>query len=362
MAQQPDGVRREADLHGVTPTLPRPAAPPAPDEFVPALHFVLIAVVLYLLQPVWASLALSVLRDTGFYVWYYGLEFVGVAFGEKGPAQQAAQTRLQLWAIAAAFPFWLGSAALLIGRLPAAYRRDMGVSRGRLTRRDDSGVAKWFVVAPAAVAANVLLGVAAWLVIAPLSFGVNYLVGQLHSRYVEVRVEEHPFTAAAQAGPLRPAEWALLAFGVLVSAPLWEELFFRGALLALCRKVRFGGHAAMLLALVAALVLRRQQLLDAAHDGGASLWLAAAPALFVLATVPLYAAVCWSSRTGAGPVVFGTAMFFAAVHSFAWPTPVALFVLGLGLGWLAVWTRSLIAPVVVHSLFNGVSFLLLFYQ
>ena len=71
--------------------------------------------------------------------------------------------------------------------------------------------------------------------------------------------------------------------------------------------------------------------------------------------------MCWSSRTGVGPVVFGTALFFAAVHSNVWPTPVALFLLGLGLGWLAVWTRSLIAPVVVHSLFNGVSFLLLFY-
>src|SRR5262249_48482650 len=186
------------------------------------------------------------------------------------------------------------------------YRDAVSVALGRSGRRDDSAGAKGFV---AAVAANVLLGVAAWLVIAPVAFGVNYLLGWLHTHYLEFTPEEHPLTAAAKASSLRPAEWVLLAFQVMVSAPLWEELFFRGALLALCRKLRFGGHAAMLLALVAALVLRRQQLLGAAHNGGAPL-LAGAPALFVLAMAPLYAAVCWYSRTDAGPVVFATALFF----------------------------------------------------
>jgi membrane protease YdiL (CAAX protease family) len=356
MAQQPEGFRREADAHGVTPALPEPAAPPAPDEFIQAVLFFCLAVAVYLLQPVSVVLALSALRDLGFYAWYYTPEFVAVAFGAKGPAQQESLTRLQLWASAAAFPLWFGSAALL-AFLPAAYRHAMSVSLGRFARRDDSVSAKGFV---AAVAANVLLGVAAWLAIAPVSFGVNYLLGWLHTHYLELTPEEHPLTAAAKASSLRPTEWVLLAFQVMVSAPLWEELFFRGALLALCRKLRFGGHAAMLLALVAALVLRRQQLLDAADDG-TRLLLAAVPALFVLAMAPLYAAVCWYSRTDAGPAVFGTALFFAAVHSFAWPTPVALFILGLGLGWLAVRTRSLIAPVVVHSLFNGVSYLLLFF-
>jgi membrane protease YdiL (CAAX protease family) len=59
------------------------------------------------------------------------------------------------------------------------------------------------------------------------------------------------------------------------------------------------------------------------------------------------------------PAVFATALLFGATHSFAWPTPIALFVLGLGLGYLAVRTRSLVAPVVVHCLFNAVSFVIL---
>src|SRR5260370_10537688 len=151
MAQQPDDVRREAALHGVRPALPQPDAPPrAPDEFNQAAHFVFLAVVLYLLQPVWTSLALSALRDSGFYAWYYGPGLVAAAVGPASPAQQVAHTRLQLWALAAGFPFWLASAVLLIRLLPAAYRRDLGVSLGRY---------------PGAPGANVLLGVAASLLI-----------------------------------------------------------------------------------------------------------------------------------------------------------------------------------------------------
>jgi hypothetical protein len=108
------------------------------------------------------------------------------------------------------------------------------------------------------------------------------------------------------------------------------------------------------------------------------------PVLFILAMVPVYLVVWWRSapskaiappvnypdiepsdasqlRYSNAPAVFATALLFGAVHSFAWPTPVALFVLGLVLGYLALRTRSLVAPVILHSLFNGVSFVLLFY-
>ena len=56
--------------------------------------------------------------------------------------------------------------------------------------------------------------------------------------------------------------------------------------------------------------------------------------------------------------IVGTSMFFALVHG-AWPTPIALFFLGLVLGWLAYRTQSLVPAIVVHGLFNLVSFLAL---
>jgi membrane protease YdiL (CAAX protease family) len=55
--------------------------------------------------------------------------------------------------------------------------------------------------------------------------------------------------------------------------------------------------------------------------------------------------------------VYASAALFAVVHSEVWPTPLPLFILGLGLGWLAVRTRGVLAPAIVHGLFNAVSVL-----
>jgi membrane protease YdiL (CAAX protease family) len=53
--------------------------------------------------------------------------------------------------------------------------------------------------------------------------------------------------------------------------------------------------------------------------------------------------------------LYATALLFAAFHASVWPTPVPLFVLGLGLGWLAWRTQSLTGPFFVHALFNAVA-------
>ena len=53
--------------------------------------------------------------------------------------------------------------------------------------------------------------------------------------------------------------------------------------------------------------------------------------------------------------VYVSAAFFGLVHSGVWPSPIPLFFLGLGLGWLAVRTRGVLVPIVVHGLFNAVS-------
>jgi membrane protease YdiL (CAAX protease family) len=57
--------------------------------------------------------------------------------------------------------------------------------------------------------------------------------------------------------------------------------------------------------------------------------------------------------------VWSSAALFAAAHSVVWPSPVALFVLGLGLGYLTARTRSWAASAVCHILFNTTSFVYL---
>ena len=55
--------------------------------------------------------------------------------------------------------------------------------------------------------------------------------------------------------------------------------------------------------------------------------------------------------------LLGSAMFFGAMHSEIWPTPVPLFFLGLALGWVYWRGRSLLSTIVLHALFNAVAFL-----
>jgi membrane protease YdiL (CAAX protease family) len=69
----------------------------------------------------------------------------------------------------------------------------------------------------------------------------------------------------------------------------------------------------------------------------------------------VYLLVVYRSRTPVGPALFGTSALFGAIHSNVWPSPVALFVLALGLGWLAWRTRSLAGPMLLHGLFNGIA-------
>lgn len=110
----------------------------------------------------------------------------------------------------------------------------------------------------------------------------------------------------------------------------------------------------MLGSLVLALVHRWERLPAAWLQGMPALMEAAAPVLFVLALLPPYLLVWWLSRTPVAPAIFGTSLMFACIHS-TWPTPIPLFALALGLGVLARRTRSLVGPIVLHSLFNGVS-------
>ena len=53
--------------------------------------------------------------------------------------------------------------------------------------------------------------------------------------------------------------------------------------------------------------------------------------------------------------VLACSALFAAFHAAVWPSPVPLFALAMGLGYLQARTKSMVGPVVVHLLFNAVS-------
>src|SRR5262249_16941206 len=154
--------------------------------------------------------------------------------------------------------------------------------------------------------------------------------------------------------PPWPELAAMIGLAV-VKAPLVEELLFRGVLQRWLAKSAWNCHLVYALAVAAPAFLNPDPL-------NPRVWWTAA---FVLSILPLYLAFLYIGR--ASPVrnhyqgILVSSILFAAVHGSVLPTPVALFPLGLCLGYLAFRTGSLVAPVTLHALFNAVACLTLLY-
>jgi membrane protease YdiL (CAAX protease family) len=69
-----------------------------------------------------------------------------------------------------------------------------------------------------------------------------------------------------------------------------------------------------------------------------------------------------SARGHAVLSVYGSAMLWAVSHSTNWPAPIALFLFGLGLGYMAYRTQSLLPSMITHSLFNTLATLVLVFS
>jgi membrane protease YdiL (CAAX protease family) len=278
---------------------------------------------LYLVWFIWPLTVSFVLKSVGVEHWYYP---------EDTPKMEL---RFGLWVRTFALPFQAITIPLLFSAFSATRPDQLGLTTRHLGR-------------------NFLAGFASWLILTPLVFGIFTLLRYLYSQSSEHVVEPHPLETLGR-NSLFPAEWVLLIFSALVAAPLLEELTFRGVLQPWLAVRSWGGHVAMLGALMMALRARWEPICTAWQQGSRSLALAATPALLVLALVPIYWFVWWRSRTPLGPALFGTSLLFAYIHAEVWPSPIPLFVLSLGLGTLASRSGSLVGPVVLHSLFNAVS-------
>jgi membrane protease YdiL (CAAX protease family) len=344
-------------------------------------------VVLYLWVFFWPPLARLALSQTGFFAAYYGADAVAIADASAeqrlqqrddlavftGPgsaeiflseARQGLLSRFNLWTLAVAFPFQFASIPLLLFLTSGIRPQQLGLTTRRL-------------------GANMLAGLIAALVLTPVVFCLNYTVEQLVDLVIPGKVQQHPLTLVAQEH-LWPVEWGLLFFMAVIAAPVMEEMVFRGLLqpyfmsnpsqpaeylpgvarllvrLLLLAVGRHGGHLAVAAALALAAAACGRDVWSARSAPLATLMATAAPLIFVAGMVPVYLVVWLKSRTPTMPAIFGTALAFAALHSSVWPTPVALFVLGLGLGVLAWRSQSLAGPIVLHALFNGTNCVVLF--
>lgn len=321
-----------------------------------------VLVVAFLWTFFWPAAAREALAAIGFFRWHYGPE---AALVLSSPAQRQAQktglallagpaaaesfdeplaearqrlgNRFNLWALALAFPFQLATMLAI----PYAVSRTRPQQLGLTTRR---------------LGRNLLAGLITGLLLTPAVLGVFAAVLLLCEHGLPGKVHEHALTVLMRTG-LSGGEWTLLVFAAVVAAPVLEELIFRGLLQPWLGTRPWGGQAGVALALALALAACGTDVLAARHREWTVILDAAAPALFVLAMIPIFLIAFRRHSTQEARAVFGTALAFAALHSSVWPTPIPLFVLGLGLGELARRTGSLVGPIVVHSLFNGLNVL-----
>ena len=302
--------------------------------------------------------ASELLRLSGFFTLLYGPDFFPKAgLKELLPEHHAAITIVSLWSSLVAFPLILLGITAILRTGAEEPRTPLPVSIRRLP-------------------ANLSLGYLGWFLLTPLCFGVFLLVNLLFIQLLHQAPEKHPITQFSLVGGDR--EWVLFGLQVMLVAPILEELLFRGILLPwlIQKPIRNRRHQGVIvphaqrslvifiLSLVIALLSQGGGVAEAFRkQEWETLIQRLCPMLFVLLTGLLLLLLPnqrWLGRKlrirspQQGRAIIASAMFFAAVHP-TWPTPIPLFVLGLGLAYLTLRTRNVVSAILLHSLFNGVS-------
>jgi len=294
-----------------------------------------LAIVL-LTQFVWNSLVFDLLLKSHALEKVYGTGFTEEYFQnrhEEEPGLSA--VRVSLWVAVSAFPLNLATLVLIPVLARRARLYQLGLTSDRLGRK--------------------LLGaVLCFLAITPVVYGVNFAVDRLMTEWSQKEPSRHPFIELSEEAQSK-AELALVAFAVLVIAPAYEELFFRGLLQGWLTKVRWGGLGAFLLSLLLTILFRWSRLRSAWASGAWNdLGQQLQPFIFVLLMGPALLLIRKLSRPEIAGAIYASSLLFAVAHTAVWPSPVSLFILGLGLGWLAYRSQSVVPTICVHALFNFV--------
>jgi membrane protease YdiL (CAAX protease family) len=324
-----------------SPGEPRTLLGPQRQRAVPWTGPELLAVV-FLMSIVWPALAGTILGATGLF---------GIGQNGRPPAPEKA-LGFQFWAVMLSLPLQLLTAPLFFGLVSGTRLYQLGLTVLRFRR-------------------NVLAGIVGWVTFTPCSYLMLGIAAIVMKEVFNAETEQHRLIQELGQNP--GGLGLLFTFGMAaIAAPLVEELLFRGVLQPWLLTRRWGGHLAAGLAFLMGFLLRSQHLREAWitlwDERTSAAWLALAyqltPTYFVVLAATGYLYV-WlrfrkdSSPRRAWPTIYATALLFAMMHCNAWPQPVGLFVLAIGLGLAAYRTQSLVPCVVMHGLFNSVAFVLL---
>jgi membrane protease YdiL (CAAX protease family) len=209
--------------------------------------------------------------------------------------------------------------------------------------------------------ARIALASACWTLLTPLVLTVHGLTVWFYEQS-GTQPQQHPLT---QIDTTVPYNVVLLIIQACIAAPWVEEYLLRGLvlpwLIAAHRRDDPHPNSDPLPTLprwvrpwlVMGLAWGAAQ--QATSPGALWLWFTLAAGLAVLQCTRFAHRRHWVA-------IYVSATLFALLHSHVWPSPIPLWLLGMGLGWLAVWTRGITSAVFMHAMFNLVStlYLLLF--
>lgn len=208
-------------------------------------------------------------------------------------------------------------------------------------RAEDFGL-----VGPRVFGRDLARGCVASLMLGPLVYGLFLAAQQVW------KPTAHPVQEVLTQGT-SGVNTLLVAISAVVAAPLAEELLFRGVLLGWMTRA-------------ATLATRRprpepipvgeskaEEITPSELPPEPSVW--APPRTSLEPPLPPDDRPTATLGLGAWVANIMVAFFFAGLHAAQWPAPVPLFVLAIGLGWLAQRTGRLVGPVALHATFNGFS-------
>jgi membrane protease YdiL (CAAX protease family) len=289
--------------------------------------------IVFMVQIFWPAIVIGLLSASGLFEWWFGTSYADLAKEQPGTS-----LRVNLWLSLLLFPLELGTILLVVRSRSGARAYQLGVTNWRLCE-------------------NLVLGALCWLFSTPAILVIHALANLLNSTVMKAPSLDHPFVEIALHGAGVP-EMAAIMVLALIAAPISEELLFRGFMQPWFASRSFGGNAAMVAALgVACMPIGIEETWN-------KIWLW--PLLFVYVMIPGYLFCAWVFRrvvpdANAARSIYATSLLWATFHYSEWPAPIPLFVFGLVLGYLAYRTQSLVAPVLLHGLFNAIACFALIY-
>ncbi len=208
------------------------------------------------------------------------------------------------------------------------------------------------------------------LLLIPAVYLVQLAMVKVQSYLPGQTVTEHPLTQLADAD-LMPLEWFLVFNSAVIGAPLLEEQVFRGLIQPWAMAKKNGYLFISCIAILIGIIQFKDDWVKVfqmlGEDAPESITLfrshltkALLPFVFsLLAGIGIFVISIQNKKSAS---ICATALLFGMIHAFAWPSPVGLTLLGIGLGFAYQESKNIIAPIGIHMGFNAFAFTLLIIQ